>query len=88
MAKKRRTESYRFPGLRPREQVSGVFGDPKARVVRLERTGKKLSAALAESRIVDTMTAVQDGFATFHVATRACSSSSRFGEFTAKRAAA
>jgi hypothetical protein len=44
MEKKRQLlDEYRFPGFRPRTDVHGVFGDPKARVIRLERTQKKRS---------------------------------------------
>jgi hypothetical protein len=44
MEKKRQLlDEYRFPGFRPRADVHGVFGDPKARVIRLERTQKKQS---------------------------------------------
>jgi hypothetical protein len=44
MEKKRQLlDEYRFPGFRPRADVYGVFGDPKARVIRLERTQKKRS---------------------------------------------
>jgi transposase len=38
---RRLVDVYRFPAFRPRAPVSRVFGDPKARVVRLERRGKK-----------------------------------------------
>jgi hypothetical protein len=42
MEKKRQLlDEYRFPGFRPRAYVYGVFGDPKARVIQLERTQKK-----------------------------------------------
>ena len=34
-------DEYRFPGFCPRAEIQGVFGDPKARVIRLERTQKK-----------------------------------------------
>lgn len=49
-------EVYRFPAFRPRAAVRGVFGDPKVRIVRLERRGKKLCVepavgARAESTI-------------------------------------
>jgi hypothetical protein len=44
MEKKRQLlDEYRFPGFRPRTDVHGVFGDPKARVIRLERKQKKQS---------------------------------------------
>lgn len=41
---KRRTLSdlYHFPGCKPKGAVHGVFGDPRARVIKLVRQGKKL----------------------------------------------
>jgi hypothetical protein len=45
--RRRLVDLYRFPGFRPRASVRGVFGDPQARVVSLERRGKKLCAAFA-----------------------------------------
>src|SRR5216684_70706 len=39
---RRLVDVYRFPAFRPRAAVRGVFGDPKVRIVRLERRGKKL----------------------------------------------
>jgi len=48
MVKKRRLlDEYRFPGFRPRAKVKGIFGDSKARVIRLERRQKKRHAAFA-----------------------------------------
>jgi hypothetical protein len=42
MAKIRKLwDTYRFPGFRPAPTVTGIFGDPKARVIRLTRRGKK-----------------------------------------------
>ena len=68
MRKQRRLwDTYRFPGFRPRATVQGVFGDPKARVVRLDRRGKKRFAAAAViSSAVGTI-ASEDGFATWRV---------------------
>ena len=40
-------DEYHFPGFRPKSKVRGIFGDPKARVVRLERRQKKQHAAVA-----------------------------------------
>jgi hypothetical protein len=37
-------DAYRFPGFEPRGRVRGVFGDPLARVVVLDRRRKKQSA--------------------------------------------
>jgi len=47
MEKRRRLlDEYRFPGYRPRADVRGVFGDPRARVIRLERAQKKRFVAV------------------------------------------
>jgi len=52
--RRRLVDLYRFPGFRPRASVRGVFGDPQARVVSLERRGKKLfcSAWILHSRAI------------------------------------
>jgi len=43
MRKQRRlSDSYRFPGFKPKQAVVGIFGDSHARVVALVRQGKKL----------------------------------------------
>jgi hypothetical protein len=48
MGKKRRLlDEYQFPGFRARSEIQGIFGDPKARVIRLERTQKKQHAVAA-----------------------------------------
>jgi hypothetical protein len=39
--RKRLLDEYRFPGYRPNAEVRGVFGDPRARIIRLERAQKK-----------------------------------------------
>jgi len=38
---------YRFPGCRPRATIKGIFGDPKARIIQLERRQKKRCAGVA-----------------------------------------
>jgi hypothetical protein len=40
-------DTYRFKGFRPAPTVTGIFGDPKARVIRLIRRGKKQFVELA-----------------------------------------
>ena len=45
MGKRNLLDEYRHPGCRPKAEIRGVFGDPYARVIRLERTQKKQSAA-------------------------------------------
>ena len=52
MGKNRRlVDEYRFPGFRPRSEIKGVFGDQKARVIRLERRQKKQCVEHAEKFI-------------------------------------
>src|SRR5260370_41021798 len=34
-------DAYRFPGFRPHPTVTGIFGDPYARIIRLVRRSKK-----------------------------------------------
>ena len=42
MGKKRRLrDEYRFPGFRPRADIQGIFGDPRARIIWLKRVQKK-----------------------------------------------
>jgi hypothetical protein len=48
MEKKRSLlDEYRFPGFRPKHIIKGIFGDPKARIIELERRQKKRRAAAA-----------------------------------------
>lgn len=46
--KRRLWDAYAFPGFRPEATVRGIFGDPKARIVRLKRRSKKRAAPIAE----------------------------------------
>lgn len=39
--KKRLLDEYRFPGFRSKAEIKGIFGDAKARVIRLVRAQKK-----------------------------------------------
>lgn len=50
MRKRTLSDSYRFPNFKPKQAVSGIFGDPYARVVNLVRQGKKLSVVSARHR--------------------------------------
>ena len=43
-------DTYCFSGFRPAQTVCGVFGDPKARVIRLNRRSKKRFVAAAVAR--------------------------------------
>src|SRR5579863_1102202 len=88
MRKKRRlADTYRFPGFRPEHQVRGCFGDPKARILRLVRRGKKQSAALAVFPIGPSTTARRVRYATCPVGIRAFTWKWRSGGCPAKAAA-
>jgi hypothetical protein len=47
---------YRFPGLVPLPQVCGLFGDPVAVVITLQRRRKKRSAVSVVASIAHTTT--------------------------------
>lgn len=51
MEKNRRLlDEYRFPGYRPRAKLQGIFGDPKARVIKLARTRKTTECGICGTR--------------------------------------
>ena len=78
MSRKRRlSDAYRFTGRVPNEHIVGIFGDQRARVVRLERTGKKLSVARAGKRGIAFTTARPGKFETYRVVTRGYTSNLR-----------
>ena len=37
---RRLVDEYRFPGFRPKARIKGIFGDPKARIIRLAQIKK------------------------------------------------
>src|SRR5450759_2998477 len=45
------TDLFRFPGFRPYATARGVFGDTKARVLRLERRGKKARCGICDTLV-------------------------------------
>lgn len=52
MAKERRLlDEYQYPGFRPMSKIQGIFGDPKARIIRLRRTQKKQHVVAAGRHI-------------------------------------
>ena len=51
---KRLHDLYRFPGFVPQARIQGVFGDPRAVVITLQRRRKKRSAAPADRGIAPT----------------------------------
>jgi hypothetical protein len=68
MGKKRKLlDEYRFPGFRPKAEIKGIFGDPKARVIKLERTQKKQYAGNV-ARFIEVITTRRcDGYEIYHV---------------------
>lgn len=79
---KRLTDAYRFPGFIPSQIVKGVFGDPKARVIILQRRQKKQYAPSVVKHNGVFMTVSNAVFATFRVATRGCFWNWRFDAST------
>lgn len=68
MGKKRKLlDEYRFPGFRPRAETQGVFGDPKARVIKLERAQKKQYAGNVAGFIGVITTRRFDEYEIYHV---------------------
>jgi hypothetical protein len=55
---------YRFPGFSPEHTISGIFGDPRARVMGLIRRGKKRFVGPAAASIIPTTIGKPAGFAT------------------------
>ena len=63
MAKyKQLRDFYRFPGFYPQGSVSGIFGAPRALVIRLKRRGKKQFVEPAVRPIVPSTTERPAGF--------------------------
>ena len=80
---RRLTDLFRFPGVRPYATTRGVFGDSKARVLRLERRGKKTAAGFAARLYAASTTAKFTAFAISLVGTHASTWSSNFGVYGA-----
>lgn len=83
---KRLLDAYRFAGFRPVPQVSGVFGDAHARVIRLTRRSKKQSAMCVGGRTRVGTIGGYAGFATSRVARFESIWNSRFGACCAEAA--
>ena len=47
---KRLMDSYRFKGYEPSENLTGIFGDPQARIIHLNRHEKKQYVRCATHR--------------------------------------
>ena len=77
--KKTLYDSYHFPGFTPQRSIIGIFGDPAARVIKLDRRGKKQHAVCA-ARSTGLFTTIRSaGSATFPVVTPASIWNYRYG---------
>ena len=80
---RRLDDAYRFPGFEPEKTVRGVFGDPKARVLRLRRRRKKRAVESAGRTIGASTIGNFAKSATCLVGTRVSTWRSKFGGSTA-----
>ena len=70
---------YRFPGFEPLAGIHGIFGDPLAVVLTLQRRRKKRRAGFVGKHRQPFTTNGRAGFVTCRVATSASISISLFG---------
>jgi len=68
--KKSLLDEYRFPGFRPKQNIKGIFGDPKARIIQLQRSQKKQLAVAVEQSIGAITTRKFAAFVIFPAVTR------------------
>jgi hypothetical protein len=81
--KRQLLDGYRFEGFRPIiDEVRGVFGDAKARILPLKRRSKKRDAVNVEQCIKAGMIARQDLLGICHAEIRACTWRSSSGGWT------
>ena len=66
---KRLVDAYRFPGFTPLLILKGIFGDQKARVIKLTRTKKKQCVPVVVFHRQVFTIAKNDEYETFPVAT-------------------
>ena len=82
MGKKRRLlDEYRFTGFGPRAEIKGIFGDSKARVIRLKRIQKKRYAGVVERFIGVIMTRRYVGYGIYPVEMHGFTWKWRCGEY-------
>jgi hypothetical protein len=85
MGKKRQlVDEYRFPGFRPEARIKGEFGDPKARIIRLERTQKKQSVDVVGKHTAIITTRRYDESGIYHVGMQGFICRWRFGGYCAR----
>jgi len=76
--KRRLWDAYAFRGFRPEGIVRGIFGDPKARIIKLVRRSKKHAVAIVDASITAGTIARFAACAISHAQTRGYISSSKF----------
>ena len=59
-------DEYRFPGFCPRAGIQGIFGKPRARVITLERSQKKLYVVVVAQHTGVSTTGRYGAFGTYH----------------------
>lgn len=67
-------------------KIQGIFGDPKARVIRLKRTQKKQHVVAAAPYVAAITTRQYGGFGTSHAGTHGSTWKWKFGGFGARGA--
>jgi len=65
--RKQLTDSYCFPGVKPQKEIAGIFGDPKAIIIHLNRVKKKQYAQYAQKPIIVFTTERPDTYVIFLV---------------------
>ena len=80
---KRLIDSYRFKGYEPSENLTGIFGDSKARVIHLNRREKKQFVHYVALRTKAITTERHAEYATSPAETRASTSNWRYAAWSA-----
>ncbi len=78
---KQLTDSYRFFGYEPQKEITGIFGDPKAIIICLNRIKKKQSVHYAQKLIRVITTEKSDTYVIFLVAINEYISQLKYGVF-------
>jgi hypothetical protein len=85
--KRRLWDVYALPGFRPEATLRGVFGDPKARIIKLRRRSKKRGAVVVDAPTTAGTIVRSVASAIYRAATRAYLSNSKCDAFFAGVAA-
>jgi len=80
---KRLTDAYRVSEFKPQPIISGIFGDPKARIIRMNRIEKKHDVRIVERIIRVSMIERSAWYETCPAVTCGSSSNWRYAELPA-----